>query len=127
MRVMGLGILGIGAVLAALFGWHDIWHILRAARGLALIGWLVGMVGLALLVGRRKTQSQGRLALGLVLAALGLALMAVPSDARGLLTGLRVGYAGSLLAVLPHSWRLYRTSTWRRTRVAQRQMSKEVL
>lgn len=107
MRQVATGILALGAVLSAILGWQQIWHVLREARELALVGWLIGMMGLALLIGRRKNQTVRRMAWGAVLAALGLALMSVPTDARGLLTGIRVGYAGSLLAVLPHCWRLY--------------------
>lgn len=114
MRFAGLAILAAGALLAAVLGWHHIWHVLRNGRGLALTGWIVGMAGIALMVGRRRHQGPRRLALGLVLAALGLALMAVPSDSRGLLSGVRVGYAGSLLAVLPHCIRQYRSNANRR-------------
>ncbi|MDA8204895.1 MAG: hypothetical protein M0Z36_02430 [Thermaerobacter sp.] len=127
MRMLSVGILGLGALLAACLGWHDIWHVLRQARGLALTGWFIGMAGLALMVGRRRHHSFGRLALGLALAALGLALLAIPNDSRGLLTGLRVGYAGSLLAVLPHSWRLYRRPAWRKGVSADERLSEEVL
>jgi MFS family permease len=108
MRIVGLVILGLGSVAAAVLGWHQIWHVLREGRTLALAGWIIGLVGLGLMVGRRRQQSVRRLELGMVLAALGLALMAVPTDSRGLWAGLRVGYAGSVLAVLPHCWRLYR-------------------
>ncbi len=109
MRVWGMVILGAGAALAVFLGWHQIWTVLRAARTLDLFGWLCGVAGLALLVGRRRRDGGRRLVLGLILAALGLALMGVPTDSRGFLVGVRVGYAGSLLAVLPHSWRVHRT------------------
>lgn len=108
MRGVGLAILGLGAALIAVLGWQQIWHVLREARVLAMGGWGLGLIGLGLMVGKRRGQSVRRLALGMVLAALGLGLMAVPTDSRGLLAGLRVGYAGSLLAVIPHCWRLYR-------------------
>lgn len=108
MRFVGVGVLAVGAILAAVLGWEHIWHVLRQARWLAFCGWLLGMAGLALLIGRRKHGSRRRLTAGLVLAAVGLALMAVPSDSQGLLAGLRVGYAGCLLAVMPHCIRMYR-------------------
>ena len=113
MRFVGLGILAAGAILAAVLGWEHIWHVLRQARSLAFAGWIVGMVGLALLAGRRRQQSQRRMEIGLVLAALGLALMTVPADSRALYVGVRVGYAGSLIAIMPHTIRLYRSKVRR--------------
>lgn len=127
MRHVAVGVLALGALLAAVFGWQHIWHILRDARTLALIGWLVGLVGLALLIGRRRQQSAVRMAIGLLLASLGLALMSVPLDARGLLTGIRVGYAGSLLAVLPHAWRIWRPESGRRLKNSADPLTRGVL
>ncbi|NMP23915.1 hypothetical protein [Sulfobacillus harzensis] len=109
MRIWGLGILAIGALVAIVEGWSHLWPLLHQARGLALTGWILGLVGLALLVGRRKRGAKFRYALGLTLAAVGMALLAVPHDGQGLLTGLRLGYGGALLAVLPHSFRAYRS------------------
>lgn len=124
---MSVGILALGAFLAAVLGWQHIWHILRDARTLALIGWLVGLVGLMLLIGRRHQQSARRMAVGLLLSSLGLALMSVPMDARGLLTGIRVGYAGSLLAVLPHAWRIWRAESGRRLKSNAEHLTRGVL
>lgn len=81
---------------------------------MALAGWLIGMMGLALLVGRRKGGAKLRYGLGVVLAATGMALLAVAHDGQGILTGLRLGYGGALLAVLPHSYRLYRGASLKR-------------
>lgn len=108
MRNMGIVILALAGILAAVTGWLHLWPLFRGAAWLAWIGWLCGMAGLGLLAGRRRRQGPVRFVVGLVFSALGLALLSVPSDGRGLFTGLSVGYAGALLAVLPHSWRLYR-------------------
>lgn len=113
MRYIGLGILAVGALLATVLGWEHIWHVLREGRGLSLVGWMVGLVGLALLAGRRRQQGIRRMQAGLLLAAAGLALMAVPVDVRGLFAGVRVGYAGSLLALMPHTIRIYRSTSRR--------------
>lgn len=72
------------------------------------------MMGLALLVGRRKSGVKLRYGLGVVLAASGLALLAVAHDGQGILTGLRLGYGGALVAVLPHSYRTYRAAVLKR-------------
>ena len=126
MRLAGLGILAAGAVVIALMGWHHIWHLLKDGRGLALSGWAIGMAGLALIVGRRS-DSVRRLSVGLIFSALGLALMAVPTDVHGILAGLRVGYAGAVIAVLPHCVRLYRRARLRDGGPAPERYGKEVL
>ncbi|MCY0878624.1 MAG: hypothetical protein OWU84_06775 [Firmicutes bacterium] len=108
MYRIAMAILGVGALVLSVLGWHHLAHLLRQSLAVALAGWLLGMGGLALMVGRRKRQPRGRLAVGLVLAALGLALLAVPRDGQGVLTGIRIGLAGSVVAVMPHVWRLYR-------------------
>jgi hypothetical protein len=108
MQRVALAILGMGAVAFSILGWDHLAHLLRQALALALLGWVLGMLGLALMVGRRKRQPRGRLTGGILLSALGLALLAVPHDGQGLLTGLRIGFAGSVVAVIPHVWRIYR-------------------
>ena len=108
MRNLGIVILVLAGVVAAVAGWLHLWPLFRNAAWVAWSGWLSGLAGIGLLAGRRRRQGPGRFVLGLIFAALGLALLSVPSDGRGLFTGLRVGYAGALLAILPHSWRLYR-------------------
>jgi peptidoglycan/LPS O-acetylase OafA/YrhL len=110
MKSLALIILAAAAVLVVILGGNQILDQLRAGRTLALVGWLIGLAGLALIIGRRRGQTARRLTAGLTLAALGLALMAIPTDSRGLLLGIRVGYAGCLLVSLPHAWRLYRES-----------------
>lgn len=110
MRVWSLAVLGLGGIIVAISGWNHLWPLFHRAGGLALVGWLLGMLGLALLVGRRKSSGPWRFGLGVICSALGMALLAVPHDGQGLLTGLRVGYGGALLAVLPHSFRLYRAA-----------------
>ncbi len=127
MRVWGLGILAIGALIAILQGWHHLWPLFHQAAGLALVGWLSGMAGLGLLVGRRKAQGRLRVGLGTMLAALGLALLAVPQDGQGLLTGLRLGYGGALLAILPHVWRIHRARATRESETVSLNVNKGVL
>lgn len=127
MRIVALAILGAAAGISAILGWEHLWSMLRQAAGFALGGWLLGMLGVALLAGRRKQQSPKRMAAGLVLAAIGLAVLAMPHDGQGLLTGLRVGYAGCLVAVMPHTFRLYRSRLAKGTETALERFSKEVL
>jgi hypothetical protein len=108
MRNLGIVILALAGIVLAVAGWLHLWPLFRSAAWLAWIGWLFGILGVGLLAGRRRRQGSGRFVAGLIAAAVGLALLSVPSDGRGLFTGLQVGYAGALLAIVPHSWRLYR-------------------
>lgn len=126
MRTWGLSLLTVAAVLLAWMGWHHLWPLLRHAASVALWGWMSGMAGIACLVGRRKVGGRWRFPLGLVLTALGLALLAVPEDGQGLLTGLRVGYVGAWLAVAPHSIRLYRSGPVREHELDRRMTQEEV-
>lgn len=110
MRIWGLGILAVGAVVAVIEGWTHLWPLFHQAGPMAFAGWIMGLGGLALLVGRRRRRWRLRYGLGVVMAALGMAFLAIPHDGQGLLTGLRLGYGGALLAVLPHSFRVYRAA-----------------
>lgn len=102
--VLGLVILSGWAAVMVAMGWFHLWPLLRAAGAVTVIGWLAGSVGLALLVGTSPTRMV-RMTLGLAFVVLGLAFMAIPSDGQGIVTALRVGYGGAVLAILPRLWR----------------------
>lgn len=102
--VLGLVILSGWAAVMVATGWLHLWLLLRSAGSVTAIGWLAGSAGLALLVGASPAR-MARMTLGLAFVVLGLALMAIPSDGQGIVTALRVGYGGAVLAILPRLWR----------------------
>lgn len=107
MRRVAFLLVAVVAVAMVVLGWEHLFPRLREASGLAFGGWALGLVGMGLLIGQRPRPAV-RIVSGLILASVGLALMAMATDGQGILTGLRVGYVGALLAVMPHVWRQLR-------------------
>ncbi|MDA8195249.1 MAG: hypothetical protein M0Z53_14850 [Thermaerobacter sp.] len=111
-HVVGVALLTGFAVFGMVVGWAHLAGNFRQAAPLLFLGWVTGLAGLALLTGAPRVGPVFRA--GLVLAAVGLALLWVPTDGQGIMTGLRVGYAGALLAAAPRLVRVLRTARARR-------------
>lgn len=120
-QLMGVYFVGIVATVLICLGWLHLFPLFRQAGPVMFVGWGIGILGLMVLYGVRSWGS-ARLRVGLLLSLLGLTLLALPQDGQGILTGLRVGYAGALLSTLPHLWRVLKVSRGlgRKTMMASR-------
>lgn len=112
------GVVGVllMALVGVITGWSHLWALMRQASGLMFGGWLLGMLGVLLLATAPRRGRAFRV--GLILSALGLATLWVPQDGQGVMTGLRVGFGGALLALMPRVM-----GVWRQRPLASKNVS----